>query len=136
MSVVGDGENLLYYPTHEEQHHELRQELDDLDIPFDRNTLNHQATLESIANFTSSTWWLKRFWGWAEISQKFTPKHKLPPTYTHSDIHHKISLPTALNVNYNKSRKMLNNTRCLRLQHPLYLFPVGLGLYNVKKNVK
>lgn len=71
---------LLSCPIHEEPRQELRRELDDLDIPFDRRALHFPGALEPIANFTSSTWRLKSRWDWAEINNETTPKNRNPPS--------------------------------------------------------
>lgn len=39
-------------------------------------------------------------------------------------------------VNKNYIRSQLNYTHFRRAQHPLYLWPAGSGLYNIKKNFK
>lgn len=64
---------------HDEPRQELKTELDDLNIPFNRTALHHPAALEPIANFTSSTWRLKSRWDWADIHAEATPKNKKPP---------------------------------------------------------
>lgn len=69
-------------PIHDEQRQELRQALDDLDIPFNKQALSFPAALEPIANYTSSTWRLKSRWDWAEIQNEPTPAHKSPPIWS------------------------------------------------------
>lgn len=47
---------LLSCPIHVDPRQDLRNELDKLEVPFSRKALHYPAALESIANFTSSTW--------------------------------------------------------------------------------
>lgn len=70
---------LFYCPIHEDLRQDLREDLDQLAIPFDRTALHHPEALEILANFTSTTWRLKSRWEWADTMSEATPKHKTPP---------------------------------------------------------
>lgn len=75
-----DVEHFLFLcPTHDELRTELREELEDLEIPFNRTALHHPAALESVANYVSSTWRLKSRWDWAELHNETTPNDQRPP---------------------------------------------------------
>lgn len=70
---------LFLCPLHEEPRQDLRRELDELDISFNRTALHHPKALEPIANFTSSSWRLESRWDWAEVQNEATPKGMKPP---------------------------------------------------------
>lgn len=75
-----DVEHFLFLcPKHEEPRQDLRNDLSELEVPFNRTALHHPNALESVANFTSSTWRLKSRWDWAELHDESTPQDKQPP---------------------------------------------------------
>lgn len=69
---------LFSCPTHEEHRAELRQQLEELDIPFNKTALSYPEAIEPIANYPSSTWRLKSRWDWAEIQKEAVPRNRRP----------------------------------------------------------
>lgn len=66
-------------PIHDEPRQELQQELDKLNIPFNRMALHYPSAMVRIANFTSSTWQLRSRWEWAKIMDEASPRDKHQP---------------------------------------------------------